>query len=90
MNGPVFVASVIDRDLWDSDISFVGHENTIQVAVSVVPLLHVREADEVGIRRSIRDCSQTMGQDRLCLRCWLSAQMIIVSPFGRIHIPRRW
>jgi hypothetical protein len=34
MNGPVFVAAVIDRDEWESDISFVGHENTIQVAVS--------------------------------------------------------
>lgn len=34
MNGPVFVAAVIDREGWASDISFVGHENTIQVAVS--------------------------------------------------------
>ncbi|ORY28137.1 putative transcription corepressor [Naematelia encephala] len=32
MNGPVFVAAVIEREGWGSDISFVGHENTIQVA----------------------------------------------------------
>ncbi|ODO10307.1 protein HIR1 [Cryptococcus amylolentus CBS 6273] len=31
-NGPVFVGAVIDRDGWGSEISFVGHENTIQVA----------------------------------------------------------
>ncbi|WVQ72975.1 protein HIR1 [Cryptococcus sp. DSM 104548] len=31
-NGPVFVGAVIDRDAWGSEISFVGHENTIQVA----------------------------------------------------------
>lgn len=34
MNGPVFVAAIIERDQWHSDFSFVGHENTIQVAVS--------------------------------------------------------
>lgn len=33
MNGPVFVAAVIDREGWGADISFVGHANTIQVAV---------------------------------------------------------
>lgn len=33
MNGPVFVAAVIERAGWSSEISFVGHENTIQVAV---------------------------------------------------------
>ena len=34
MNGPVFVSAVIEREGWGSDISFVGHANTIQVAVS--------------------------------------------------------
>lgn len=34
MNGPVFVAAVIEREGWDSSISFVGHANTIQVAVN--------------------------------------------------------
>lgn len=37
MNGPVFVAAVIERDDWKADISFVGHENTIQIAVSIFP-----------------------------------------------------
>lgn len=35
MNGPVFVGAVIEREFWGSDVSFVGHANTIQVAVSV-------------------------------------------------------
>jgi hypothetical protein len=34
MNGPVFVGAVIEREFWGSDVSFVGHANTIQVAVS--------------------------------------------------------
>jgi protein HIRA/HIR1 len=36
MNGPVFVGAVIEREHWGSDVSFVGHANTIQVAVSLL------------------------------------------------------
>ncbi|WFC97477.1 HIR complex subunit [Malassezia yamatoensis] len=32
MNGPVFVASVIKRLSWTSDVSLVGHENAVTVA----------------------------------------------------------
>ncbi|WFD49721.1 HIR complex subunit [Malassezia furfur] len=32
MNGPVFVASVVKRLAWSSDISLVGHENAVTVA----------------------------------------------------------
>jgi len=35
MNGPVFVGAVIEREFWGSDVSFVGHANTIQVAVRI-------------------------------------------------------
>lgn len=31
-NGAVFVAAVIGRFNWTSDISLVGHENTVEVA----------------------------------------------------------
>ena len=34
MNGPIFVGAVIEREHWSSDVCFVGHANTIQVAVS--------------------------------------------------------
>ncbi|KZT51632.1 WD40 repeat-like protein [Calocera cornea HHB12733] len=40
MNGPVFVAAVISRKEWTSDISLVGHENTVEVAN---PHLFVRD-----------------------------------------------
>lgn len=33
MNGPIFVGAVIEREDFKSELSFVGHENTIQVAV---------------------------------------------------------
>ena len=38
MNGPVFVAAVIEREDWRAEISFVGHANTIQVAVRLTLL----------------------------------------------------
>ena len=34
--GFVFIAAVITRGLWTSEISLVGHENTVEVAVSSV------------------------------------------------------
>jgi hypothetical protein len=33
MNGPVFVAAVVDRSTFKSNNSMVGHENIIEVAV---------------------------------------------------------
>ena len=44
MNGPVFVGAVIEREFWGSDVSFVGHANTIQVAVS--QNVHVRSSTD--------------------------------------------
>lgn len=46
MSGPVFVASVIKREDWSSDIYLVGHENSVVVTVSAAlpyfcfPLMH--------------------------------------------------
>lgn len=34
MNGPVFVAAVIDRQNWTSKNSMVGHTNIVEVTVS--------------------------------------------------------
>ncbi len=34
--GFVFIAAVITRGTWASDISLVGHENTVEVAVRLV------------------------------------------------------
>lgn len=37
-NGYVFIAAVIARNSWTSEISLVGHENTVEVAVRTVLL----------------------------------------------------
>lgn len=34
--GYVFIAAVIARNSWTSEISLVGHENTVEVAVSLM------------------------------------------------------
>ena len=36
--GYVFIAAVIARNSWTSEISLVGHENTVEVAVRVYPI----------------------------------------------------
>ena len=38
--GYVFIAAVITRNTWTSEISLVGHENTVEVAVSLPCLYH--------------------------------------------------
>jgi hypothetical protein len=42
-NGLVFIATVILRDQWTHEISLVGHENTVEVAVSKL-CIHYRWA----------------------------------------------
>ena len=37
-NGLVFVAAVINRNSWTSEISLVGHENTVEVAVRSISM----------------------------------------------------
>lgn len=37
-DGYVFIAAVIARNTWTSEISLVGHENTVEVAVGVYSL----------------------------------------------------
>ena len=45
-SGYVFVAAVISRGNWTADISLVGHENAVEVAVSL--LLPVHDSDWVS------------------------------------------
>ncbi|WVF73156.1 hypothetical protein IAT40_007975 [Kwoniella sp. CBS 6097] len=67
MNGPVFVAAVIDREGWGSDISFVGHENTIQVA-AFNPRLFFRKEDEPG--RATASCMLALGANDFSISIW--------------------
>lgn len=70
MNGPVFVAAVIEREGWNADISFVGHANTIQVAVGSVRLNTVFKL--TPFRLLTPDCSfvQGMNLEGLPLPVW--------------------
>ncbi|KZV96855.1 WD40 repeat-like protein [Exidia glandulosa HHB12029] len=43
--GAVFIATVISRDSWQSDISLVGHENTVEAAC-YNPHIFLRETDK--------------------------------------------
>lgn len=47
--GLVFIAAVITRNSWTSDISLVGHENTVEVAVSLSCLSRHRFAAHIGV-----------------------------------------
>ena len=52
-DGYVFIAAVIARNSWTSEISLVGHENTVEVAVRCVhnhSLNHLVEANRPGIQ----------------------------------------
>lgn len=42
--GFVFIAAVIARNSWTSEISLVGHENTVEVAVSICTGYHGSES----------------------------------------------
>nr|ODN94130.1 protein HIR1 [Cryptococcus depauperatus CBS 7841]ODO00483.1 protein HIR1 [Cryptococcus depauperatus CBS 7855] len=67
MNGPVFVAAVIDREGWISDISFVGHENTIQVA-AFNPRLFFREGQPQG--RATASTMLALGANDFSISIW--------------------
>lgn len=66
----VFVAAVIERDTWNSSVSLVGHENTIQVAAynprlfrrdKTVPLPSVSPAKRTNYNESPSKQSQVNG-----------------------------
>jgi protein HIRA/HIR1 len=68
MNGPVFVAAVIEREGWQSEISFVGHENTIQVA-AFNPRLFFSN-DGAPKDRINASCMVALGADDYCVSIW--------------------
>ena len=52
-NGYVFTAAVITRSTWTSEISLVGHENTVEVAVSTA-VASATSLLDMGVRLIIR------------------------------------
>ncbi|KAK8853078.1 hypothetical protein IAR55_003779 [Kwoniella newhampshirensis] len=91
MNGPVFVAAVIDRDSWSSDISFVGHENTIQVA-AFNPRLFFRKGDEPG--RATASCMLALGANDFSISIWRNSlhkpPVVFKEIFGRDLLDLCW
>ena len=50
--GYVFIAAVISRNSWTSEISLVGHENTVEVAVRTsagINLVSCAEVPAAGV-----------------------------------------
>lgn len=92
MNGPVFVAAVIDREGWASDISFVGHENTIQVAVSILNYIMIYIVDSIARRSTLASSSLKVNlkEERRLPACLLLARMILASLYGETHFTSRW
>lgn len=67
MNGPVFVAAVIEREGWQSNISFVGHQNTIQVA-AFNPRLFFQKGEKPS--RVNASCMLALGADDYNISIW--------------------
>lgn len=78
-NGFVFIAAVITRNSWTSDISLVGHENTIEVA-AYNPHIFLRNTAEPVATYNI--CSVVaLGADDRSVSVWQtkSARPLIVA-----------
>ncbi|KAF8328351.1 WD40-repeat-containing domain protein [Cantharellus anzutake] len=78
-NGYVFVAAVISRSSWSSNISLVGHENTVEVA-AYNPHIFRRDPDLPVTTANI--CSVVaLGCDDLSISIWQtkSARPLIVA-----------
>ncbi|KAL7418351.1 HIR complex subunit [Cryptotrichosporon argae] len=84
MCGPVFVAAVIEREGWNSDISFIGHQNTIQVA-AFNPRLFFAAGSEPG--RATASTVLALGADDFNISIWRNTlhkpMMVIKDVFTR-------
>ncbi|EJT99410.1 WD40 repeat-like protein [Dacryopinax primogenitus] len=92
MNGPVFVAAVISRKEWTSDISLVGHENTVEVA-SYNPHLFVRDESKPVDSHNI--CSVlALGADDRSVSVWQTNQarplLVALDVFDRNVLDLSW
>jgi protein HIRA/HIR1 len=103
MNGPVFVAAIIEREDWNSAISFVGHENTIQVAVGELscsanldkafnPRLFLSPGQPAN--RLSATCMVALGADDLSISIWRNCMhkpvAVLHEIFGRQILDLCW
>ncbi|RXK39445.1 hypothetical protein M231_03278 [Tremella mesenterica] len=91
MNGPVFVAAVIEREGWTADISFVGHENTIQVAAFNPCLFFQKGAEPTRLTAS---CMLALGADDFSISIWRNTVhkplVVLHDIFGRNLMDLCW
>ncbi|CBQ69311.1 related to histone transcription regulator HIP1 [Sporisorium reilianum SRZ2] len=74
MSGPVFVASVVKRSNWDSDIYFVGHENAVVVTACSPKIF-------VGFDGGTHSCVVAMGSLDQSVSIWVTGleQPVLVA-----------
>jgi protein HIRA/HIR1 len=91
MNGPVFVAAIIDRYDWSTDISFVGHENTIQVAAFNPRIFFPPGAKKVRAKAS---CMLALGADDSSISIWRNTRnkplLVVKDIFDRQILDLCW
>lgn len=91
MNGPVFVAAIIDRYDWSTDISFVGHENTIQVA-AFNPRIFFPPGEKKT--RAKASCMLALGSDDSSISIWRNTRnkplLVVKDIFERQILDLCW
>ncbi|KAL8291734.1 hypothetical protein RQP46_001992 [Phenoliferia psychrophenolica] len=91
MNGPVFVAAVIDRQQWASNNSMVGHENIVEVA-AFNPLLFMREPNGPATGGNL--CTLLALSARNCISLWVTSQsqplVVLDEVFDRDVLDLSW
>ncbi|KAK4701977.1 protein HIRA/HIR1, partial [Phenoliferia sp. Uapishka_3] len=91
MNGPVFVAAVIDRQAWASNNSMVGHENIVEVA-AFNPLIFLRESGQPATGGNL--CTLLALSARSSISLWVTSQsqplVVLDEVFDRDVLDLSW
>ena len=81
--GYVFIAAVIARNSWTSEISLVGHENTVEVAVRVCSItevfMYLTDRQAYNPHIFLRDTSASVVASNICSVAALGADDRSVS-----------
>ncbi|KAG0147103.1 hypothetical protein CROQUDRAFT_722525 [Cronartium quercuum f. sp. fusiforme G11] len=91
MNGPVFVSAVVERDIWSSDISLVGHENVVEVA-AYNPRMFLSNSEKPAEGRNI--CAAFALGARNSISVWLTKSstpiLVLHDVFDRDILDLSW
>lgn len=91
MNGPIFVAAVIDRGTWSSTTSLVGHNDVAEVA-AFNPVLFVRDPKQPAVGANL--CTVLALCSRSNLSVWSTSRnspvVIFKEVFDRDILDLSW